>query len=750
MEVDEPPHAHAPHHGHGHAHAHAATASEDQPPPLRKEITTPTFADVSQILLRCSCGMMNSKINFGDEATVRESWDMIMDGAMPLDGRRQLVRSKGDGSFWLLRNEPSTMPYNPDTTKFPDYGQFTDEELRTLNNWGEQNGLRSFRAAVNTCGPVNPGGVSAPGSRSSKLIRYSVDEIYNNPLFLSQILDAFRALQDPTLFPRVNQENKHKVSDLGEWGDLISIHGGPWQVYSNKDKGLGMWCWHNAFQFLPWHRPWLAAVEGGLAAAQTSLGYANPIGLPYWDQTEPYVDAEGNKSYKNGHPIFFDPTYVSVRDGVTYDNPLCAKNARSLFNLEDGTPRLNEKPRRIIRGWPQASFDESNNSQDFVKKTIGPNESWDEIIDKWDDSKYHFDFSEVKYPNKDSETTLVEWMRQHLAMAPQQPNFYSRPNHSENADVARLGWAQWIETVHNQIHNWIGLDCQNASIAGFDPILYFFHSNIDRELQAVIDNFGEEFIPWLSQTPDGTPDHANEMTLLHMPVPFPPELEKLLCRRLGKFELPVYKDCFKLDYFQYDYSTPFVFPSLEEVGLGGKRPSWISVVAPMPPMNKSRIDVFKGNKLLGSSNTLGMSMTNGRMRMFHMPAFLDPILLPRELSGEVGASLRFEVTADESDDAHAHAHAHAHAPSASLTAAGGHSMSHGHGHGVGSGEMTLAWGSSRGLQPFYVKPTLESLQGSHESLLTHEPEKSRKRPRQEAAAPQASPTKKSRTRGRGK
>jgi hypothetical protein len=50
-------------------------------------------------------------------------------------------------------------------------------------------------------------------------------------------LDAFRVLKDPKHFPRAftHLDPEKSTEDLGEWGDLVAIHGGPWQVY--KENG---------------------------------------------------------------------------------------------------------------------------------------------------------------------------------------------------------------------------------------------------------------------------------------------------------------------------------------------------------------------------------------------------------------------------------------------------------------------------------------------------------------------------------
>jgi hypothetical protein len=168
------------------------------------------------------------------------------------------------------------------------------------------------------------------------------------------------------------------------------------QVYRTEPGGHGMWCWHRVFQFLPWHRPWLAAVEGALAEAQIRLNYANPIGLPYWDQTKPYCDDKGNLSYRNGHPIFFTETYESFLTGpdpqypndpkkfkkLVFKNPLHPKNSKSLFKIgdqaedghsigEDGVPILDGTYRRVIRGWPVEMMKSSDNNQMCLKAHFG-------------------------------------------------------------------------------------------------------------------------------------------------------------------------------------------------------------------------------------------------------------------------------------------------------------------------------------------------------------------------------------------
>lgn len=134
-----------------------------------------------------------------------------------------------------------------------------------------------------------------------------------------------------------------------------------------------MWCWHEAWQFIPWHRPWLAAVEAALAAAQKYCGYDTPIGLPYWDQTLPYK-VDGKDSWRNGHPMFFEKEYFSVRENKKLPNPLHPANARSLFKV-DGSPQDAGKSRRIIRGWTEKMLATSVSyppQRSDVEKYYGP------------------------------------------------------------------------------------------------------------------------------------------------------------------------------------------------------------------------------------------------------------------------------------------------------------------------------------------------------------------------------------------
>lgn len=79
---------------------------------------------------------------------VTAAWDMIMDAAIPHDGRRQQIVEVTSGMYWLLRNLPSAMPMHADMQNYPDYGQFSDTDLRTLNNWGKLQKLTDYSDAV--------------------------------------------------------------------------------------------------------------------------------------------------------------------------------------------------------------------------------------------------------------------------------------------------------------------------------------------------------------------------------------------------------------------------------------------------------------------------------------------------------------------------------------------------------------------------------------------------------------------------
>jgi hypothetical protein len=83
-----------------------------------------------------------------------------------------------------------------------------------------------------------------------------------------------------------------------------------------------MWCWHRVIQFLPWHRPWIAAMEGALVAAQEKLGYVNPIGLPFWDPVVPYKTLDGQDCWKNGHPYVKNLLFSQCLYGVSRPVPI--------------------------------------------------------------------------------------------------------------------------------------------------------------------------------------------------------------------------------------------------------------------------------------------------------------------------------------------------------------------------------------------------------------------------------------------
>jgi tyrosinase len=53
------------------------------------------------------------------------------------------------------------------------------------------------------------------------------------------------------------------------------------------------------------------------------------------------------------------------------------------------------------------------------------------------------------------------------------PDLYSLPDFSQFSERLRIGW-------HNVIHNWIGGDMGIVPFAGYDPMFWIHHCNIDR------------------------------------------------------------------------------------------------------------------------------------------------------------------------------------------------------------------------------------------------------------------------------
>lgn len=88
-----------------------------------------------------------------------------------------------------------------------------------------------------TCRPVPWGSLlppspDEPSGTKNKLVRHDVSAVYADSKLRSQICDAFRVLADPDKFQRLKgaTDTKYGMANLGQWGDLAAIHGGPWQV----------------------------------------------------------------------------------------------------------------------------------------------------------------------------------------------------------------------------------------------------------------------------------------------------------------------------------------------------------------------------------------------------------------------------------------------------------------------------------------------------------------------------------------
>lgn len=635
-----------------------------------------------------------------------EVWEILMDAVLPIDGR--LYHERGG----LRRYQDAAMPRPSRTECLPFFGQLDNVQLTIMVWWAKaynrskkpEVALFEYADAMATLDlKQQPRGPYMPRfgdiQRKKPLIRRSVHDIWRTPWemrdteygkqkpyndLVARILDGFRFLKNPKCYPRLlkvkpGHESQY-LTDLGEWGDIAAIHGGPWQYYVDpttvKDDGdqISMWCWHHTQHFLPWHRPWLACMEAALADAGEWYNeeQSKCLGLPYWNWFEPYYQGEEkpwktigdpNKPiYRNGHPLFEMEYYYSMRDDnqntlqkpIRVDNPLKKRNALTPYTL-DGTLYTAERDgdggadvkegdysvRPVLRGWHVTKRD------DGEEMIILPSVSGET---KKNNAALYFDYSISHFGPEDPEK-LLDWMKvmvseEHMR---QEPMFFKK-GYAADRQVwfplpsrIETGKAGRVENIHDMVHNYLGEECQDATLAAWDPLLYLFHSNFDRLLQKIVaEEAGEDgedmqaFFDWF--TANGRSDlQGRDPTFFHVPVPFPEELRILMQDRLGlpPNERLHYKDCFDLRNFNYSYDALPHWPREAEVP--NECPSKALLERPHFRVHvrfhddmSSFASVVKDStgEVVARYGRLGMSMNNGKMRQ-RMPA--GPAVVPIQI-----------------------------------------------------------------------------------------------------------------------
>ncbi|GBB89956.1 hypothetical protein RclHR1_01680027 [Rhizophagus clarus] len=297
-------------------------------------------------------------------------------------------------------------------------------------------------------------------------------------------------------FAAVQQKDPNDPTSFYQIG---GIHGLPYVPYDdvlgtyNKNDPEGQWggyCHHGDILFPTWHRPYVMLLEQciyneakKLVEADTKNdGYENDpryvkaledLRFPYWDWASPSTLAHGVPSF------FFDET---VRVAISFDTN--KKNKPKKHSKISNPLRAYTLPKNL--GTMSLVGDRGNPTQ----RPYVPNSG---------DPYTPEGFATVRHPSKnylskvdDTSLTVIRdcstTFRPNLSQVFLVKNWRIFSNHGWTEDPDHkleneYGNFASIEVVHDALHDSIGGNGGHMSwpdVAGFDPIFFLHHCNVDR------------------------------------------------------------------------------------------------------------------------------------------------------------------------------------------------------------------------------------------------------------------------------
>ncbi|KAL8800820.1 MAG: hypothetical protein Q9200_007127 [Gallowayella weberi] len=248
-------------------------------------------------------------------------------------------------------------------------------------------------------------------------------------------------------------------SDARSYYQLSGIHGRPFIEWDGvpmvQDMGF---CSHTSNLFATWHRPYVVAFEqvlyGIVQEVATSIQNdtkgeyrtaASTFRHPYWDWAAPSAD---------GKPVLPAPVSGSAyivlnlpNGSLTIDNPL--------YQYKFAVSDMSSFPDSPFNVWPQTMRYPSGQTATAT--------SQNDLVSKQIDQ---------------SQNTYAQRFMNLLQAYPKFVNF------SNSAWTPNSPGYDSLESLHNQIHGLIGNGGHMAVIdyAGFDPIFWLHHTQVDRLL----------------------------------------------------------------------------------------------------------------------------------------------------------------------------------------------------------------------------------------------------------------------------
>jgi len=271
---------------------------------------------------------------------------------------------------------------------------------------------------------------------------------------------------------------KRPIGDMKSWYQVAGIHGRPFTAWdgvgdSNGDKQYG-YCTHSSILFLSWHRPYMALYEMALyesiqevvkkfpeprrsELAKTAVNFR----IPYWDWA----------ATSKPHILLHDGSDVEVEkpEGkVKIPNPLYS------YKFPDGVPSSVFEGN--YRNWAQTL------RNPILGASNGKPKSQDLFLERLNKSPAARTTDDIFGGRRGAWINVRErvW---HLLNIEQDkyPTYQAFSNNRWNPN-GRSSDYDSIESIHDTLHGWLGGGGHmgNPEYAGFDPIFWLHHCNVDR------------------------------------------------------------------------------------------------------------------------------------------------------------------------------------------------------------------------------------------------------------------------------
>ncbi|QRV97160.1 tyrosinase [Ceratobasidium sp. AG-Ba] len=298
------------------------------------------------------------------------------------------------------------------------------------------------------------------------------------------------------------------------------IHGMPYSPWSGdpdevrqtaRGPFLG-YCNHGSILFPTWHRPHLLLLEQSIS--DTAIGIAgdyavrvqNPeesklwlkaaedLRLPFWDWTHP-------RTGETGIPDFFTTPkitlYMPSGKEEEHNNPLYSYRFVSQVNGFDNRyhgNRIYKKPgRAYFKEWDRTYRNPDSRPYDVTEDYAKVNERLickEKELKPGDDTLTWKDGSWAQLTNLVSqmfafETNIEEKFWANVWDEFSNTTVQSAPaRNKDDRPIRRWPFATSLESSHNQVHVTVGGigHMSDNDTAGFDPIFYLHHCNVDRLL----------------------------------------------------------------------------------------------------------------------------------------------------------------------------------------------------------------------------------------------------------------------------